>query len=92
MRRFAATLFVMGVFSLAAGEYAQTSSPPLAAKMSPQQEQILADTQKLHRLSQELKAEVDKSSKDTLSLSVIRKAQEVEKLARSLKEEMSKSH
>jgi hypothetical protein len=52
------------------------------------QAQILADTNKLYELAQELKAEVAKSNKDTLSLAVIKKAAEVEKLARSLKERM----
>ncbi len=61
------------------------------AAMSPEevrQAQILADTNKLYELAQELKAEVAKSNKDTLSLAVIKKAAEVEKLAKSLKERM----
>jgi hypothetical protein len=78
----------------ASGEKAETqissASPP--AKMDAQQARILADTQRLRKLSEELRAEVDKSSKETLSLSVIKKAQEVEKLAKSLKEEISKSY
>jgi hypothetical protein len=53
------------------------------------QAQLLADTQKLYQLTQELKAEVAKSNKDTLSIAVIKKAEEVEKLAKSLKEKMS---
>lgn len=52
------------------------------------QAQLLADTQKLYQLTQELKAEVAKSNKDTLSIAVIKKAEEVEKLAKSLKEKM----
>lgn len=59
--------------------------------MSPEdarQAQIVADTNKLYQLAQELQAEVAKSSKNTLSLSVVKKAAEVEKLARSLKERM----
>lgn len=52
------------------------------------QAQLLADTQKLYQLTQELKAEVGKSNKDTLSIAVIKKADEVEKLAKSLKERM----
>ena len=58
----------------------------------PHQAQIIADTQKLLKLSQELKAEVAKSNKDTLSLTVIKKAEEVEKLAKTLKDELNKSH
>ena len=55
-----------------------------------QQAQLVADTNRLYQLAQELKVEVAKSNKDTLSLSVIKKAAEVEKLARSLKERMRK--
>ena len=62
-----------------------------AKPMTPEearQAQLLADTQRLYQLTQELKAEVAKSNKDMLSVSVIKKADEVEKLARSLKERM----
>ena len=40
----------------------------------------------LVKLAVELKAEVDKSTKDTLSLTVIRKADEIERAARSMKD------
>ena len=62
------------------------------AVIDPHQAQIIADTQKLVKLSEELKAEVAKSNKDMLSLTVIKKAEEVEKLAKTLKDELSKSH
>jgi len=52
------------------------------------QKQLIADTQKLLSLANELKADVDKSSKDTLSLDVVRKADEIEKLAHNVKEKM----
>jgi len=52
------------------------------------QAQLVADTNRLYQLAQELQAEVSKSSKDTLSLAVVKKAAEVEKLAKSLKERM----
>lgn len=50
--------------------------------------QINADSAKLLKLAMELKSEVDKTDKDTLSLGVIRKADEIEKLAHSVKEKM----
>jgi hypothetical protein len=50
--------------------------------------QIADDSAKLLKLATDLKAEVDKTSKDTLSLGVIRKAEEIEKLAHSVKEKM----
>lgn len=64
-----------------------------AGPMSPeeqQQAQLVADTNRLYQLAQELKVEVAKSNKDTLSVSVIKKAAEVEQLAKSLKERMRK--
>lgn len=55
------------------------------------QKQLVLDTQKLLALANELKARVDKSNKDTMSLDVIRKADEIEKLAHSVKEKMKGS-
>lgn len=57
--------------------------------LSPEEQRradLQADTEKLYRLTQELKAEVAKSNKDTLSVSVVKKAQEIERLAKSIKE------
>jgi len=50
--------------------------------------QIADDTAKLLALATELKSEVDKTSKDTLSINVIRKAESIEKLAKGVKEKM----
>jgi nitric oxide reductase activation protein len=58
------------------------------ARNKERQKQLVDDTQKLLALANELKADVDKSSKDTLSIDVIRKADEIEKLAHSVKEKM----
>ena len=55
------------------------------------QKQIVADTQKLVDLANQLKSDVDKSNKDTLSLDVIRKADEIEKLAKQVKDKMKGS-
>jgi nitric oxide reductase activation protein len=55
------------------------------------QRRLIADTEKLLNLANELKADVDKSNKDTLSLDVIKKADEIEKLAHSVKEKMKGS-
>ncbi len=52
------------------------------------QKKLMADTEKLLALATELKTDVDKSTKDTLSIDVIKKADEIEKLARSVKEKM----
>jgi len=50
--------------------------------------EIASDSAKLLKLATELKAEVDKTNKDTLNLKVVRKADEIEKLAHSVKEKM----
>jgi hypothetical protein len=42
----------------------------------------------LLKLATDLKTEVDKTTKDTLSLGVIRKADEIERLAHDVKEKM----
>jgi len=52
------------------------------------QAQLRRDTERLYQLSTQLKQYVDKSSENTLSLEVIKKAEEIEKLAHSVKEKM----
>jgi hypothetical protein len=48
--------------------------------------QIADESARLLKLATDLKAEVDKTTKDTLSITVVRKADEIEKLAHSVKE------
>lgn len=55
---------------------------------SDRQKTLIADTDKLLALAQQLKVEVDKSNKDTLSIDVVKRAEQIEKLARSVKEKM----
>lgn len=49
---------------------------------------LKSDTDKLLRLSVELKQVVDKSDENVLSVDVIKKAEEIEKLAKSVKDKM----
>jgi len=49
---------------------------------------LKSDTDKLLKLSVELKNDVDKSDENVLSLDVIKKAEEIEKLAKSVREKM----
>ena len=46
------------------------------------------DTDKLVKLSIELKSYVDKSNENVLSVDVVKKAEEIEKLAKSVKDKM----
>jgi hypothetical protein len=52
------------------------------------QQDIRDETEKLYQLATDLKAAVDKSNENMLSLDVIRKAEEVEKLAKKVREKM----
>src|ERR1039458_5970658 len=56
-----------------------------------QQKSLAGDTAELLVLANELKIEMDKSSKDMLSLTVVRKAAQVEKQAHKVRDEMQKS-
>ncbi len=55
------------------------------------QKSLVADTQKLLRLSSELKAEIDRSAAASLTPEELHKLSEIEKLARSVKAKMSDS-
>jgi len=60
-----------------------------AKKLNQQRhENLKRDTEKLVKLSNELKEYVDKSNQNVLSVDVIKKAEEIEKLAHSVKEKM----
>jgi uncharacterized protein YacL len=58
-------------------------------KLNEQRErEIKTDTDKLLQLATELKQYVDKTDQNTLSLNVVKKAEEIEKLAKAVKEKM----
>jgi hypothetical protein len=71
--------------------------PAISARMQEQRRRsleddrhrrIAADASKLLQLATELKTEVDKSTKNELSIAVIDKAAEIEKLSHDMKERM----
>ena len=81
------------------GSQSNEAKPPaLSPKDLLEQKGAQADSERKKQISDEstrllamaiaLKVEVDKTTKDTLSLSVIRKADEIEKLAKTVKEKM----
>jgi hypothetical protein len=79
-----------------ATDEAAKAAAPAAASDAPKQlsgsevrdAELAANTARLYRLANELKAELEKSGKDTLSLSVMKKADEIEQLARKIKAQM----
>lgn len=52
------------------------------------QQELVKDTDQLFDLAKELKTDVDKTNKDVLSIDVVKKADEIEKLAKSVREKM----
>jgi len=54
--------------------------------------QVSEQTTKLLKLATDLKEEVDKTGKDTLSVDTIRKAEAIEKLARNIKAKLTESN
>jgi len=66
----------------------QTKNQSFESANEARRKQISQESDQLLTLAIALKAEVDKTNKDTLSLNVIRKADEIEKLAHNVKEKM----
>ena len=56
------------------------------------QADLKRDTEKLLKLATELKESVDKTSESTLSVDVVKKAEEIEKLAHSVKDKMKSAY
>jgi len=71
-------------------DQATTRAEQEAAKKANQQRQadLKRDTDKLFQLATELKEYVDKTNEGVLSLEVLKKSEEIEKLAHSVKEKM----
>jgi nitric oxide reductase activation protein len=77
----------------AAPAYGDSARDQLARDMAKKaneerQAALKADTEKLVKLAGELKDYVDKTNENVLSLDVMRKAEEIEKLAHSVKDKM----
>ena len=71
---------------LQSADAAKSSLPKGDAPDSARKKQIADESSQLLAMALSLKAEVDKTNKDTLSLKVIRKADQIERLAKTVKE------
>ncbi len=60
--------------------------------LAERQSQLRLDTEKLVALAGELKLHVDKSGANVLSMDVIKKAQEIQKLAKSVQDKMRNAY
>jgi len=67
---------------------AQRKQAAEKAENTKRQQDIKKDTDKLLQLATELKQYVDKTDEHTLSVTVVKKAEEIEKLAHTVKEKM----
>jgi hypothetical protein len=64
----------------------------IARAVADRQSQLRLDTEKLVALTAELKQHVDKAGANILSLDVIKKAQEIQKLAKSVQDKMRNAY
>ena len=70
---------------------ARAREQQVMARNAERQKKLTEDTAKLLALATELKEQVDKTDKDILSVDVIKKTDEIEKLAKSIRERMKGS-
>ncbi len=68
-----------------AGQPQGDGQPASVQPVNPQQAEIMDESANLLKLANSLKAEVDKTTQDTLSIAVIRQADEIEKLAHKMR-------
>ena len=77
------------VVTLAAGKPPANNSPAkLPGAVAPadgQKQQVVSEAADLLKMATALKTEVDKTTKDTLSVTVVRKAGEIEQLAHKVR-------
>jgi hypothetical protein len=64
----------------------------IARIVAERQSQLRIDTEKLVALTAELKEHVDKTGSNILSMDVIKKAQEIQKLAKSVQDKMKNAY
>lgn len=69
---------------------AKADAKPKTEASDPRRAKLIADTQRMLALSREVQTEMAKNGPDTLSLGMVKKVEELQKLAAIVKAEMSK--
>jgi hypothetical protein len=69
----------------------QEQKPPAGTPADPRKQEIASECANLLKMATDLKTEVDKTTKDTLSVTVVRKAGEIEQLAHKVRTGAGKS-
>jgi hypothetical protein len=73
-------------------QHQQLQQELVARVVADRQSQLRLDTEKLVALTAELKQHVDKAGANVLSMDVIKKAQEIQKLAKSVQDKMRNAY
>ncbi len=71
---------------------ARLEQQQIANMVAERQDQLRRDTEKLVTLTAELKQHVDKAGRNVLSMDVIKTAQEIQKLAKSVQDKMKNAY
>jgi hypothetical protein len=82
----------VAIMPTAVDPYQQFERAQIANAFRERQLALRHDTEKLLSLAAELKQNVDRTSPNILSMDVIKKAQEIEKLAKSVKDKMREAY
>jgi type VI protein secretion system component VasF len=81
MRRVVSVMLAFGMLSCVV----HAQAPKASAEE--RQKKLLADAEQLRTMAQALKASVDATKKDELSVKVVHQAEQIEKLAKAVKEQ-----
>jgi hypothetical protein len=73
-------------------QHQQLQQELIARAVADRQSQLRIDTEKLVALTAELKQHVDKAGANILAMDVIKKAQEIQKLAKSVQDKMRNAY
>jgi hypothetical protein len=82
----------VAIMPTAVDQYQQFERAQIANAFRERQLALRQDAEKLLSLAAELKQNVDRTSPNILSMDVIKKAQEIEKLAKSVKDKMREAY
>lgn len=69
---------------------AASDAPAPSASLTPQQQRLIDEADQLVALAQQLSTEVDKTNQYTLSLNTLRRADDIEKLAKTLQKQIER--
>jgi hypothetical protein len=78
--------------TIALSNESQMERAMMAGAVAQRQSQLRIDTEKLVALTVDLKQQVDKTGVNILSMDVIKKAQEIQKLAKSVQDKMKNAY